>query len=415
MKTFKNIFVITFFVSFISLFYGCSPNSKIAVRNKRAKESKNDILIGAAGPWKLLKKENDLQAEGITLAVNEINASGGVLGRQIKVIWKDDEGTIQKGKIVALELCENPDLVAVIGHVNSSVSISTSVLYSHYGVVMLSPLATTPSLTTRSKSKLIFRSIATDYMFAKRLADYAINTGFKNKAFIDSVVIYNEDDIYGNVLAKAFANLISRFAIQTVARRVYGMDSDNVFFKNDLKYVEKLFNFDALFIAGLNKQAIMIIDEASKLGSDVQIFCSQSIEGDDLIEQAGNAAEGVVYCSTYDPYEKTEKNKKFRANFKKAFGKYPEDDAVQGYDAVYVLAEAIKKAGSSAPSDIAKALHEVNYNGIVGNISFDKNGDMEESHIVLMKIEDSKVKVIKNINSNDFSKDPRNNKKLWFK
>ena len=384
---------------FLNLFTGCFNSDKQEERDNRARDSKGDILIGAAGPWQILRDDNDYLADGIKMAVEEINNSGGVLGRKIKIVWKDDEGTIRQGKIVAGELCENPDVVAVIGHVNSSVAISSSVLYNHYGIVMLSPMATAPSLTKRAGVDMIFRTIASDTMIAKVLAEYATNTGFKNRAFIDNIVIYNEDDIYGNELAKAFAGFMNNAGIRTVARRVFGMDANNVFFKKDLAHVEELYHFDSIFIASINSQAIMIIKEAAKLGIDVQVICAQGVEGNELISRAGDVADGVVYCSTFNPETKRKKAVDFIKKFREKFGRNPDDDAVQGYDAVYVLTNAMKNANSSAPTDIATALHKITYDGVAGIISFDKKGDLIDGNIVIMKIEELKEKVIEDRNS----------------
>ena len=381
-------------VALLVLTAACDVNIKSAGRDKRARAAEDDIIIAAAGPWKSLKEEKNNLESGIKLAVDEINSSGGILKRKIKIIWKDDKGMAKDGKLAARNLCDNPDVVAVIGHVNSSVAIAVSILYNHYGILMLSPTATTSKLTTRQGYNLIFRNIASDKVFVKKLAKYIANTGFKKRAFIDNIVIYAEDDLYGSELAKEFENQTNMLRIKTVAKRIYGIGSNKSFFKKDLEHVSKLYTFDAIFIAGSGKHTTMIINEASKLGLNVQIFGGDAIRGRELISSAGQAADETIYCSTYNPNKKNKKNDKFKSDFKKRFGVSPGERAIQGYDAVYVLASAIKMAGSSAPTDIAKALHKIKYNGIAGNISFDKNGDLVGENIVLKKIEDLKSKVI---------------------
>ena len=389
----KTFYFLTITILMLSI-TACDVNNISKDRDKRAKTSKGDIIIGAAGPWEILKKEKDDLQDGIILAVDEINSSGGVLGRKLKVIWKDDKGTIKQGKLAAREFCDNPNVVAVIGHVNSSVALATSVLYNHYGILMLSPTATTSKLTTRPGYNLIFRNIVSDTVFAEKLAEYAANTGFKNIAFINNIIIYNEDDVYGDELAKEFENKTNALRIKTVARRTYGMNSDDAFFRDDLKHVAKLYDFDSIFIAGLGVHTAMIINSASKLGLNVQIFCGDGIDGHVLIDFAGKASDGTVYCSTFNPNRKNKKVEKFKTGFKKRFGILPEEGAVQGYDAVFVLASAIKKAESTAPTDIADALHKIKYNGVAGDISFDRKGDLIEKNIVLKRIENLTPKVI---------------------
>lgn len=371
----------------------CTQKAEYERKTNKFNEG-SKIIIGAAAPWNELEKEKIFLKEGIMLAVEKINNKGGVNGKRIEVVWKDDLGTVRQGKIVAEDLADNTNAIAVIGHYNSAVSVAASVIYEHSGVLMITPSSTTPKLTSRIGNKLTFRNTPSDDSFAKSLAYYIANTGFGDKVFINSILIYNEDSLYGSDLAEAFEKYIVSHRITVTARRLFDSKSERLFFKEDLENINKLYKFDAIFISGLGEKTSILIEEIRKLGMNMPIFCGEGITGHELIEMIGIDANGTVYCSTYNPTINTPAVKCFKEEFLKQFKNEPDSSAVQGYDTMMILASAIEKAKSTVPDDIAKALRTINYSGLTGNIAFNEKGELADPKVVIEAIDKDKVVII---------------------
>src|SRR5690606_24523605 len=115
---------------------------------------------------------------GINMAVEEINAAGGVLGRPLLTIKQDDRSDVTQGRLIAQQFADNLDLVAVIGHSDSFVSLPASATYQFAGLLMLSPGSTNPALTMQGFD-LVFRNVPTDDDIGRQLATYALTAGYR--------------------------------------------------------------------------------------------------------------------------------------------------------------------------------------------------------------------------------------------
>ena len=337
-------------------------------RARYIEKSKGDVIIGVAAPWSSLE---DKLWNGIEMARREINSSGGVLGRKIRIIKGDDEASVTKGLVVTQQFVENKDLVAVLGHYNSYVSISVSIIYQYYGILMLSPMSTSPKLTDRGFG-LIFRYIPSDAAFGKKLADFSKKMGYK------SMVIYHANDEYGKGLANAFEMQAEKDGIQILDRISYDSLSTPRQFRKDLSYWKKNYYFDAIFLAGVTPQVAQFIREARDLGIMVPIVGGDGLDSPELLQIVGEERGNDIYVgSVFNPESSKEKVRKFVQKFKKIYGIIPDAAAAQGYDALMVLAYAIKRAGSTVPGKIADALHSIkNWMGVTENHTFNERGDV---------------------------------------
>ena len=165
--------------------YGCLlPEDPAKQRAEQADEVKGDILVGAVAPWSGI---DTMLWEGIAMAVDEINEAGGLLGRKIKLIKRDDESSVEKGVLIAQEFGETSGIVAVVGHYESFVTIPASVVYQYYGILMLSTVDTDPDLTDQGFS-LVFRTTPDDTVYGNRLADFCLEKNY------DRFVLYLHRD-----------------------------------------------------------------------------------------------------------------------------------------------------------------------------------------------------------------------------
>jgi branched-chain amino acid transport system substrate-binding protein len=333
-----------------------------------------DIVIGVGWP---LASRNEGLAEGVQLAVEEVNSGGGVLGRQLRIVSADDGGSASGGLSAAARFAADPETVAVIGHRGSSVSMAAAAVYESAGIVMLSPGSTAPKLTA-SGYRYVFRMIPSDSRISERLARYAASEGYRKVA-----ILYTDDE-YGRGLANAFEDRGKELGIETVDRLNGYTDSGDL---ARLVREWKMLGCDAVFVAQVMPQAGVTVADLRRAGSDLPIIGGDGLDSPQLAQAEGHVAEGTVVASIFDPTEDRTEVSAFIRKYKAKYGEEPGKWAAQGYDAVNLLVQAIRTAGSAQPSAIADALRGIrDWTGVTGSHSFDDSGDVTNKPIVLKKV-----------------------------
>lgn len=361
------------------------------------------IKIGFVWPF---SAEYDLLPEGVEMAVQEINAEtvvcndntsalpeaspeavsevngerncriqpGGLLGgRKIQIVPRDDLDSIREARLIAQEFAEDVEMTAVIGHAFSSISIAAAPLYEFTGLIMLSPSATSPDLT-RSGFHYIFRNIPSDSEVGRQLAVYAREQGYQR------MVILYQSGSYGLQLSNVFENEASEEGILIIDRRPYEVSRNFALIIDQWQDLE----FDAIFIAGSNPEAAEFVRDARQQGIQQPIIGSDAMDTTALWEIAGEASTGTVIASFYHPDNPDSELQDFVVRFIRQYGEAPDTWAAQGYDAVWLLADAITRAGSTIPSEVATALHNTrNWQGVTGNHTINANGDVIGKPLVL--------------------------------
>lgn len=361
-------------------------------RAVKAEKATGDIVIGAAAPWSfMLNHTGEMMWEGIEMAVNEVNTSGGVLGRKILIVKEDDEASVTKGRSIAQTFAENLDMVAVIGHYNSHVSIPASSIYESSGLLMLSPESTNPELTQQG-FKYVFRNVPSDIIIGAQMADCMIKMGHRK------VAIYYTRSTYGYGLANGFEDrfveYIDKFeGVEIVDRISY--DSNNMReFKAVLNRWKHL-KFDAIFLVAGMPEAAMIITKACELGINVPFFGGDLFGSPELWKIAGKSSDRIVFGTFFHPDDPRPEVKRFNTDFKDKYGTIPDPMAAQGYDAVKLLVYAMKKAGTTAPDKVADILHSTkNWMGVTGVHTFDEKGDVVDKPVVKIIVKNGKSEYI---------------------
>lgn len=357
-----------------SLLGACAEDDLRVLRAQKALNATVDtpIVIGLVWPF---YAEYDQLPQGVRMAVEEINANGGLLGgRPLRLIEADDFDSVREGRLVAQEFAENTDMVAVIGHAWSYISVPASPIYEFNGLVMLSPSSTSPELT-RNGFQFIFRNVSSDEEIARQLAIYAESQGYAR------MTILHVNDPNGRQLANIFENEADRRGINVVDRRSYQGTNRN--FRTIIANWQML-DFDAIFIAGSNPEAAEFILQARTAGIEAPIMGSDGLDTSDLWNIAGEAAEGTVVVSHYHPDTPREQQQQFIEKYRQRYNTDPDTWAAQGYDAVYLLAHAMTVAGSSRSEAIAQALHQTReWQGVTGPHTFNERGDVVGKPIIL--------------------------------
>jgi len=305
---------------------------------------------------------------GAEIAMEELNAAGGVNGGQVSLELGDDLGDPKQAVLVAQKFIDDTSLVFVDGHMFSGATIAAGAKYESAGLTMISPSATNPDITPLGA--YIWRICMTDAFQGEGLAKYSVTTLGKQKI----AIMYDSSD-YGRGLADAFESGVTGTGGTIVEKQQYATgDTD---FKSQLTKIKGA-GPDLLFLSGYYPEGSKIAQQARELGMDVQMLGSDGYASDELPKLGGAAVEGML-VSTFFDYSNTDPAiQKFVEAYKAANdGANPDWFAANSYDVIMLAAQAAKNAGSNDRTAINNALGSIGtYEGISGPITFDENGDV---------------------------------------
>ncbi|WP_321941606.1 branched-chain amino acid ABC transporter substrate-binding protein [Paraburkholderia tropica] len=342
------------------------------------------VLIGAASPLtgNIAHLGKDVE-EGAQLAVDEINAKGLNVGGQrvtLKLDAQDDAADPRTATQVAQKLVDDK-VVAVVGHLQSGTSIPASRIYKDAGIVQISPSATNPAYTQQGFNTT-FRVVATDAQQGPALASFA-----SKSLKVKTAAIIDDSTAYGQGLANEFEKAAKAQGIQVVSRDA---TSDKaVDFRAVLTKV-KGENPDIIMYGGNDAQSGPLAKQARQLGMRAKILSGDGTCTDKLPELAGDAADGVICSEASVAIEKMPGGKALEGKFEKRFGHGIQAFAPFSYDAVYVIADAMKRANSVDPTKVLAAMPGTNYQGVIGNIAFDSKGDLAHGTISIFNFKSGK-------------------------
>lgn len=338
-----------------------------------------------------LGKDNE---NGAQLAVNEINAAGGVkIGDKVAklaLVGEDDAGDPKQGPVVAQKLVD-AKVVGVVGHLNSGVSIPANAVYAKAGLVQISPSSTNPDYTLKGNktpkgSVSSYRVVATDAQQGPALGKYMLGKNAKTVAVLDDATQY------GKGLADQVAKTMEGAGAKVVAREAATDKTTD--FKAVLTKIKGL-NPDYVFWGGMDDTAASLIKQMKELGMTAKLASADGACTDKFIELSGAAGEGVICSQAGMPLSKMAKGAQFNANYEKAFaGQKVQIYSPFSYDGVYTLVEAMKIAQSADPEAIAAAMPKVSFEGLIGPIAFDAIGDIKGGAISIFEVKEKKLEVI---------------------
>jgi branched-chain amino acid transport system substrate-binding protein len=334
------------------------------------------LVLGLAGPFAEARGASMLRAA--QLAVNQINAKGGVRGRQLELQIADDSGSEDVAVRVAERLHADPAVVAVIGHLTSGTSIAAARVYGSAPapVVMISPSASSPDLS--GISPYVFRVCPSDLQHGPSLARFARQTLGARRAGI----IYDNNE-YGRGVRGTFAAEFTRLGGTVVEADPYVAATPSL--EPYLSRMRRAGGVTVLLLAAERPGAELALRELHALGITWPVLGGDALTG---IETDGALAEGVRVSSAYLPDRQGERNAAFVADYARAYpGLRPDHRGAGAYDAVFLLARAIEAAGASrrAIRDyLAKVGHgRPSFEGVTGAIAFDSSGDVPGKTVVI--------------------------------
>ena len=336
--------------------------------------------IGVAGPH-----TGDLAPYGIPtmeavqLVAEQVNAEGGVLGRQIELLLLDDQCKPEIATNVATRLVSQGAAV-VIGHVCSGATKAALGIYKEANVIAISPSATTPTLTQSGEYPNFYRTIASDDMQGKLAAEFV--TG---KLGAKKVAIIHDKGDYG----KGFADFAQQTIEQGGLAKVVMYEGITPGAMDYSAVVQKIRRegAEAVIFGGYHPEASKLVGQMKKKRVDTAFIGPDGIKGDGFLEIAGANAEGVYATGPMD-VSRFPLNQAAREAYKAKYGKEPGTFYDQGYAAIQAALNAIKVAGGVDYAKLSDALKTSYVDTTLGKIRFDARGDAEGVGFSVYQVKD---------------------------
>ena len=319
------------------------------------------IKIGVDGPFTGGSSSMGVSMrDGVRLAVEEINLSGGVLGRKLQLVERDDEGRNERGVQIAQELINKEKVTAVVGYINTGVALASQRFFQDAKIPVMNNVATGSVITTQFKDQpdnYIFRNSANDSIQAPMIVEEAITRrGFKK------VAILADSTNYGQLGREDLEKALAAKGIKPVAVEKFNI-KDVDMTAQLLKAKEA--GADAILTYGIGPELAQIANGMTKLGWKVPMVGSWTLSMANYIDNAGPGGEGARMPQTFIQQADTPKRKAFIDAYLKTFK--PKNNrmdspvsAAQGYDSIFLLAAAMKQANSTEGPKIREALENLN-------------------------------------------------------
>lgn len=316
--------------------------------------------------------------KGAELAIDELNARGGVLGKPLVLLSEDDRGEAAEAASAVSKLITRDHVVALIGEQASSRTLAAAPIAQSYGVPLISPTSSNVEVT--KKGDYIFRACFIDPYQGRAVASFARNT---LKAGTASILVDAKSD-YSVGLAEAFREAFTGLGGRVLSEVKYSEgDSD---FSAQLTAIRPEAP-DVLFVPGYYTDAGLIARQARSLGLTAVLLGADGWDSPKLAEIGGDAIEGAYLSNHYSVDDPSPRVRTFVEAYKKRYGAEPDSIAASTYDAVGMLADAIARAGSTEGRRVRDALASTkDFPGVTGTITMDADRNPIKP-IVILKIE----------------------------
>ena len=318
------------------------------------------IKIGVAGPFTGGSSSMGVSMrDGVRLATEEINKSGGVMGRQLQLIERDDEAKNERGVQIAQELINKEKVIATVGYINTGVALASQRFFQEAKIPVMNNVATGSLVTHQfddQPENYIFRNAAHDSIQAPMIVEEAITRrGFKK------VAILADSTNYGQLGRADLEKALEVKGVKAVAIEKFNI-KDVDMTAQLLKAKEA--GAEAILTYAIGPELAQIANGMTKLGWKVPMVGSWTLSMANFIDNAGPGGEGARMPQTFIQEPTTPKRQSFIVNYLKAFN--PKNSridspvsAAQGYDSIYLLAAAIKQANSTDGPKIKAALEDL--------------------------------------------------------
>ncbi|MFC4411735.1 ABC transporter substrate-binding protein [Chungangia koreensis] len=319
--------------------------------------------------------------DGVKLAIKEINANGGVNGKKLEPIAVDNKSEASEATNGALKLTDQDNVLAIIGAATSGNTVAQVEVANNAETILISPSGTALNVTVNDKGELnpyAFRTTFIDPFQGTVAANFAINElGIKKAAVYQD----NASD-YAKGLADAFIETFEAAGGEIVADEAYvAKDTD---FRSTLTRLKSA-SPEFIFIPGYYEEVGLIVKQAREMGIDVPLMGGDGWDSPTLVELAGaEALNNTFTTNAYSANDPDEKIQQFVKAFEKEYDKSPDGFNALGYDTVYLLADAIERAGEADAEKVRDALEQTkDFKLVTGTVTIDENHNPVKSATIL--------------------------------
>ncbi len=347
-------------------------------------EPKGEVIVYVAAPlsgWQADGGQTVLG--GVRLMAERLNAAGGLLGYQVKVLALNDEADSDVAVLVADEIREavrqGERIVGIVGHYNSGQSLAAMDIYKDLPLVVVTPTASDVSLTQKGYTNF-FRVNANDAAQAPVDARFLVEElGAKRIALVHS------NNEYGRGLRDQMTAALKELGVEPAAViEIVEAAPTQAATVEQIRSLQP----DAVFLAGYETEGYVLLPELREAGITATFMASDGCFLYEFIDGSGPAVEGA-YVSGITPDHRLRTDEKWWREYQQLEARNPGTYSIAGYSAMEVIAEGVKKAGTFEGGQVAAAIRDLNFQSVVGRISYDDAGDLREQTIYIFQVRDA--------------------------
>jgi branched-chain amino acid transport system substrate-binding protein len=335
-----------------------------------------------SGPQAALGEQIKLGAE---LAIEDAKARFRALGFDLQLVPYDDQANPDVGVANANRIINDPDILGVVGHLNSGVAIPASEVYARVGLVMVSPANTAPRVTDRRLPN-VNRICGRDDVQGPVGAEYAVNN-----LKVKNVFIIHDKTTYGQGLAEEFRKRLEALGGRTVAFVGTEEQANFVPIINQIRGARPV--PELIYFGGIYSQIGPFVKQLRERGLRTRLMGGDGLDSSEFVRLAGKEnAAGTFYTTVAGPVSAFPKAREVAQKFKQKYGKDIEGFGIYAYDAANVilmaLENAIKASGGRKPTRelVSQEVRKVRMEGLTGSIEFDDKGDNKKARYFVMQV-----------------------------
>ncbi|HKN82509.1 MAG TPA: ABC transporter substrate-binding protein [Pyrinomonadaceae bacterium] len=318
---------------------------------------------------------------GVYMAADEINKAGGINGRQVEIVTEDDQGEPNKAATVVTKLINQDQVHALLGEVASSNSLAAAPKAQEAKVPMISPSSTNPQVT--QVGDYIFRVCFIDPFQGEVMAKFAANNLKAKRA----AILYDFNSDYSRGLYQFFKRSFTSLGGKIVSEQSYTQGDRD--FSGQLTAIRSE-NPDVIYVPGYYGEVGVISNQTRQLGIKAPLLGGDGWDAPQLWQLGGASLNGNYISNHYSVDDPSPAIQKFVADYKARYGILPDALAALGYDSMKVLADAVKRAGTTENAKLRDAIGQTkNFPGVTGQITIDQNRNAVKPAVVL-KLQDGK-------------------------
>jgi branched-chain amino acid transport system substrate-binding protein len=322
--------------------------------------------------------------KGAEMALEEINAAGGLLGKPVEFVFEDNNSKADQAATAASKLVNNDKVNAIIGCVASSNSIAMKKITDPMKIPLISPASTRVDFTLaddkQTPLQYVFRTCFTDDFQGEAMVDFAVNGPLHAK---NAVIFYASDNDYALGIYDTVKTTAAAKGLTIVGEDSF-LSSSETDFRTKLSKFKGL-AFDVLIVPGYYKEAALIANQARELGIKQPLLGGDGFDSADLWKNAGANIEGSYFTNHYAADDKDPAVQEFITKYKaREGGNVPDAMAILAYDCVKCVADAIARAGTTDGTAIAAELAKTkDFHGAAGDITIDAKHNATKKLVVM--------------------------------